>query len=150
MSAPGTPPSTPGSASRRRASYVHPNLRVSDAERAEAADRLAKHYGDGRLDQAAFDERLDRAMNAKTQADLTGLFTDLPGAQAPEVPQAPQAAARQHDRHPRRRRLGSLVLVVVITAVVGHALTRWYIPWLLIGLLVFGWLSYGPRRHGRR
>ena len=53
-------------------------MRVSDAERAEVADQLAQHYGDGRLDQAELDERLGRAMGAKTQADLAGITADLP------------------------------------------------------------------------
>ena len=43
------------------------NIRVSDAERQAITDRLAVHYGDGRLDQAEFDERVGRAMNAKTR-----------------------------------------------------------------------------------
>ena len=47
------------------------NLRVSDAERQAVTDRLAEHFGDGRLDQAEFDERVGRAMNAKTRADLS-------------------------------------------------------------------------------
>ena len=50
-------------------------LRVSDAERNEVADRLSRHFADGRLDQAEFKERLDAAMSAKTQGDLAGLFT---------------------------------------------------------------------------
>ena len=53
-------------------------LRVSDAERNEVAELLSKHYGDGRLDAAEFQERLDRAMSAKTRADLSGLLADLP------------------------------------------------------------------------
>ena len=42
------------------------------------ADRLARHFSDGRLDQAEFEDRLDRAMRAKTRADLIGLLSDLP------------------------------------------------------------------------
>jgi hypothetical protein len=56
------------------------HMRVSDAERAAVADRLATHYSDGRLDKAEFDERVARAMSAKTRADLNGLFDDLPDA----------------------------------------------------------------------
>jgi hypothetical protein len=59
------------------------NMRVSDAERAEVADRLATNFADGRLDQAEYDERVSRAMNAKTHADFEGLFDDLPGTGAP-------------------------------------------------------------------
>ena len=71
-------------ASGSRASTVHaassasPSMRVSDAERAEVADRLSKHYGDGRLDQAEFNERLDQAMRAKTRQDLDGLSRPSP------------------------------------------------------------------------
>jgi ferric-dicitrate binding protein FerR (iron transport regulator) len=53
-------------------------LRASDAERAEVADLLKKHFMDGRLDQAEFDERLGAALSAKTRGELTALFDDLP------------------------------------------------------------------------
>ena len=66
MSAPS--PACIQAATRRRTSYS--DLRISDAERAEVADLLSKHYGDGRLDQAEFNERLDQAMKAKTYSDL--------------------------------------------------------------------------------
>ena len=51
------------SGARQRASDA--TMRVSDAERAEIANRFAQHYGDGRLDQADLDERLSRAMSAR-------------------------------------------------------------------------------------
>ena len=54
------------------------DLRVSDADRQAVADQLSKHFADGRLDQAEFDERLSQAMGAKTYRDLDGLLTDLP------------------------------------------------------------------------
>ena len=143
------------SASSRRASPVHaassasPSMRVSDAERGEVADRLSKHYGDGRLDQAEFNERLDQAMRAKTRHDLDGLFTDLPEGEAAANAGAGQAphGHPQHG-HPqygqRRHRVLFLVLVIALTAVGGQALVRSYIPWFLIGLLVALWLRYGP------
>src|SRR5260370_965845 len=83
----------------RRGSYAHRDLRVSDAERAEVADRLSKHYSDGRLDQAEFDERVDQAMRAKTQSDLSGLFDDLPSPGESE----PSQAAKNSKVAPRRR-----------------------------------------------
>ncbi len=143
------------SAQSRRASHGNPDLRVSDAERARVADRLAKHFGDGRLDQADFDERLDQAMRAKTQADLAGLFADLPGTDADTPADLPgtdtsanlpgtdasAGAARQRHRH-RRHRILVLVLVVVIAAAVGHALMQSFLPWPLIGLLAFLWLRH--------
>ena len=68
-------------------------LRVSDAERNEVADKLSRHFADGRLDQAEFKERLDAAMSAKTQGDLAGLFDDLPPLATDPPPPPSRAAA---------------------------------------------------------
>jgi GntR family transcriptional regulator len=65
------------------------HLRVSDAEREAATDRLAEHFAAGRLDQAEFDDRAVRAMSARTRADLSGLFADLSETGAPAVPGRP-------------------------------------------------------------
>ena len=144
----------------RRASPVDPELRVSDAERADVADRLSKHYSDGRLDQAEFNERLDRAMKAKTQSDLNGLFNVLPATEDPGKEVRPRSAPPPR-RRPRHRIIG-LVLIIVIAAVIGHALVIpfapfffWHplgglIPWLLIGLIVFLWWRSGSGRRNQR
>jgi len=69
--------------------YSDQHLRVSDAEREAVSDRLAGHFADGRLDQAEFDDRVGRAMSARTRADLSGLFADLSETGAPAVPELP-------------------------------------------------------------
>ena len=92
-------PERPGrSASAPRPGWQDANLRIGDAERTAVADRLAKHFSDGRLDEAEFGERLDRAMRAKTMADLTGLLADLPETE----PDAPLPEAAGGPRHQRR------------------------------------------------
>jgi hypothetical protein len=53
--------------------------RIGDAERDQAATYLREALAQGRLEQEEFDERVDRALRAKTQADLDPLFKDLPG-----------------------------------------------------------------------
>jgi hypothetical protein len=58
-------------------------LRVGDTEREAVADILRAHYVAGRLDSGEFEHRLERCLAAKTYADLDGLLTDFPGAQAP-------------------------------------------------------------------
>jgi hypothetical protein len=69
-------------------------MRVSDAERQGAADRLRAAMGDGRLDLTEYDTRLGRAYSAVTYADLDQLFTDLPAhAAAPVVGAAPKPPA---------------------------------------------------------
>src|SRR5580700_2201344 len=97
MPAPSSPPRTRTSSLRRRLSYGQPDLRVSDAERSEVADRLAEHYGEGRLDEAEFNERVDQAMRAKTRSDLAGLFDDLPDGEASEV--IPAGRPRRRSGH---------------------------------------------------
>lgn len=130
-------------------SGINPGLRLSDAERAEVAERLSRHYADGRLDEAEFNERLDRAMKAKTHGDLSGLFADLPpGSQESEV-SARQRHPRRHHRGRRQHRILPLILIIVVAAVVGQALAHSFIPWLLIALLAFIWLRHGPSRQGR-
>lgn len=152
-----------GSADRRRArGSADADMRVSDAERAEVADRLAQHYGDGRLDQAELDERLSRAMSAKTQADLYGLFDDLPepgintGASRAVPP--PRVTGPRAGRP--RRKLLPIVLVAVLVVAVWNMLPHWWFPWgmfgfwfggpwLWIALIAVCWLLWGPWRRRR-
>ena len=128
----------------RRRGGVNPDMRVSDAERADVADRLSRHYGEGRLDQAEFNERMERAMSAKTAGDFAGLFSDLPDITEPGANQ-PVPAKRSNCRSPMSRIL-LLILIIVAAAVLGHALMHSFFPWLLLGVGVFLWLRYSPRR----
>ncbi len=153
MPAPYNPPWGRGS-SGRRASQANPTMRVSHAERTEVADRLSKHYGDGRLDEEEFNERLDRAMKAKTQSDLDGLFDDLPEPETARSVTRPNP--QPHPRGPRPLpRVAFLALVAVLAIMVGQWLARpfifpfagfwplgFHIPWLLIGIAVFVWWRF--------
>jgi hypothetical protein len=139
MAAPYGPPWTPrtrGPAPRRSSRYANSHLRVSDAERAAVADQLSKHYADGRLDQAEFNERLDQAMSAKTQFDLGGLFDDLPPIEGSDV----VATRRPRNLHPRHYRLLFIIVVVVLAVSVGHALAHLYHPWLFLAVLAGVWI----------
>ena len=70
------------------------DLRASDVERNEVADKLSRHFAEGRLDQAEFNQRVDQATRAKTRADLHGLFADLPEATENSVEIAISASIR--------------------------------------------------------
>jgi len=118
-------------------------MRVSDAERQAVADRLAEHFAEGRLDQAEFDERVARAMSAKTRADLNGLFDDLPEPATRRPQDSPSTlSARPRRRHP----VLLLVLVAVIILAAAHAVFAG--PWLWLGLAVAAVLlvTRGTRR----
>jgi Domain of unknown function (DUF1707) len=137
---------------------TNPNLRVSHAERTEVADRLSRHYGDGRLDEEEFNERLDRAMKAKTQADLDGVFADLPDVGGPSRADEFKAVAPQRHRRPLFVRILFIIGVIFVVSTLWHALTPpfWFvggglgIPWLLVAVVVFFlWRSGAWHRHRR-
>ena len=52
--------------------------RLSDADRDQAVDCLRQHYEAGRLDDAEFDDRSTRALQARIAPDIDALFGDLP------------------------------------------------------------------------
>jgi hypothetical protein len=124
----------------RRIRYTDQHIRVSDADRNAVTERLATHYSDGRLDQAEFDERVSRAMTAKTRGDLDGLFDDLPdaeptGASASGRPAGPAVPYRVHRRTSARPFL-SVALVIALMIAVGHTIAAIYIPWFWVAVIV--------------
>ncbi|WP_433166808.1 DUF1707 SHOCT-like domain-containing protein [Kribbella sp. CA-247076] len=54
-------------------------IRIGDKEREDAVKRLGEHYEAGRLTAEEHTERIGHALEAKTDADLAALFSDLPG-----------------------------------------------------------------------
>jgi hypothetical protein len=117
-------------------------MRASDDERNAVADKLSRHYAEGRLDEVAFKTRLDTAMSATTRGDLNGLFDDLPrlGAELPPP-------------HPRRRRMLPWVAVVAIVAVAaGVSLPFWpmyHLPWVIFAVVgFFVWRRIGGHLGG--
>src|ERR1700742_252756 len=118
------------------------DLRVSDAERQAVADQLSKHFADGRLDQAEFDERLSQAMGAKTYRDLDGLLTDLPptgtGGGAGLPPAGGRVTGRATGSVPQRRIAHPVLLIVaavIALSIASHAAFWFFGGWLWIVLV---------------
>jgi Domain of unknown function (DUF1707) len=127
----------------RRIRYSDQHIRVSDADRNAVAERLAAHYGDGRLDQAEFDERVSRAMSAKTRGDLDGLFDDLPdpepaGASGSRVPGGPAGPALPYRARRHRGGMRSILVVALVIALaiaVGHTIAAVFLPWFWVAVI---------------
>ena len=116
-----------------RSPYSDQHLRVSDAERQAVADRLGAHFAEGRLDQDEFDERAGRAMSAKTRADLSGLFEDLP-----DLSTRPQTGTAPVPARPRRRHshpILVLVRVVIVALAAAHLAVAATAPWLWLAFV---------------
>jgi hypothetical protein len=107
-----------------------PDLRISTEDRTAVAEQLAEHFAAGRLDEVEFNDRLERAMAAKTGAELAPLLADLPGSD----PEPPPPASRAG----RVRQLARLVVIAVVVlfavGALGHLLLPG--PHLLVVLLV--------------
>jgi hypothetical protein len=157
MPASSTQPWLPGPAGpgyRRHFRYDSGDVRASDAERADVADQLSRHYQDGRLDQAEFNERLDRAMNAKTRGDFAGLFADLPELpddQADRDGQAKSAQVRvpRHRPRPALARLMPVTAIVIVAIICAHVLMHSAVLWVMVAVLACCWLSKEERRRRR-
>ena len=140
--APSSQPRTRGLVPRFRYGYTDQHIRVSDAERADVADRLAAHFGEGRLNQAEFDERVAQAMHATTRGDLSGLFDDLPEPGPERTPGTPVRGPRSpvHPLRPYVNPVLLVLLVIVITAAgtAGEAVFG-HVPgiktWLTVGVV---------------
>ena len=57
-------------------------MRAADADRDRVAGILSTAYSEGRLSRDEYDARLQRALPARTYADLDHVVADLPAAQA--------------------------------------------------------------------
>lgn len=61
-------------------------MRISDADRDRAVERLNQAVGEGRLSLSEFEERVQGVLSARTAAEVAPYLADLPGgvATAPE------------------------------------------------------------------
>ena len=122
---------------------ARPDLRVSDAERDAVVTELSEHFQQGRLDQAEFDERVTKALSARTGRDLDGLLADLPPTQ--EEPSAPRPATGLPRPFILVPLLAAVVLIAGAAAGGGHHAWRpWPLLWLIpIIVFRFGWWRRG-------
>jgi hypothetical protein len=131
---------------RRDSQAYDATLRASDEERNAVADKLSRHFAEGRLDQAEFKTRLDAAMSATTRGELNGLFHDLPPLPADPPPPVP-----------RRRRVVPFLFLFAVLVIVSGAILPWWplyhVPWVLFAIIGFclwrwsGWRSYYHHHH---
>ena len=94
------------------ASGPRPDLKIGDAERTAVTEALQRHYSEGRLDEAELEERLDRALAARTEGDLAEIVQDLPGPRPWRPAEDPRDAFHRHPRHRRGSRLVPAVLLL--------------------------------------
>jgi hypothetical protein len=129
-----------------------PQVRIGNAERDAAMKALDAHLSAGRLDLDEYGERYAKVSVARTQDELTALFTDLPQP-------APFIAPIAHMSQPVQRDSGALFgrfgeAAVALSPFIALALFFTVVHIWLVFLLIpaSGALVYGRRgrsgRHG--
>jgi DUF1707 SHOCT-like domain len=107
------PQSGAGGQSDLPATVVGGELRASHADRDQVVEVLRVAAGDGRLSAEELDDRLERALTAKTYTELAALTADLPGTGAVlpgAVSATPKDLVRIHVRGSGVRRDGRWVV----------------------------------------
>jgi hypothetical protein len=111
-------------------------MRISDADRRAAGERLRLALNEGRLDFTEYDTRLAQAYEAKTFRELDRLFADLPGTIVRVTPQSVVAPPGYRPTVPAAPRAVHLVptpLKVLWTVWLGVVVLN-LIVWLLVSI----------------
>jgi hypothetical protein len=129
-------------------------MRASDSDRDAVVSDLSEHFQAGRLTAGEFDERMTRALDARTWGELKDLLADLPAARTvPRTPAATSLTARPWPSSgrvapPLITALAGIGITVAVLVNVAHG--RWGFLWLLIPALLIArrlsCYSCAPRR----
>ena len=122
-------------------------IRVGDAERSDALDRLGTLFADGYLDVGEFEERTGQAAVARTRGELSVLFDDLPAEPAALEKREPSeveleeklAAKRKLDTATYTTLIGGLAVFFVLQ--IGLDLDYAWVVWPVVGILVVVWYT---------
>ena len=127
-------------------------LRVSDQQRERAADALRDHFAAGRLTEDELNERLDAALEARTEPELNALLADLPKLPVSPRQRKAELVARRNELQRRviQEAGGGAALFVLCTGIwaasgaSGQFWPIWVLLVVLIPVLRNSWRLYGP------
>ena len=121
-----------------------PRMRASDADRERTSSLLREHHAQGRLTAEEFNDRLDRAFEAKTLGELDALLADLPGIDLYRLPAAGIRPAPPGAVRPRSGRGGGSAVSRRADGTVSPQRVAAWAAWATISsLLLAVWLVVG-------
>lgn len=122
------------------------DVRATNRQRQEVADRLIRASGDGSLDLAEFDLRVAAAWAATTRGELDELTADLPSEAVTRAAELASRSRRRTDRGYRALRGASLLWLVLS----GLSLLIWGLSCAGAEHLVYPWCIWvvGPAGGG--
>lgn len=122
-------------------------IRVGDAERSDALDRLGTLFADGYLDVGEFEERTGQAAVARTRGELSVLFDDLP-AEPVALEKREPSDAELEEKLATKRKLDTAIYTTIIGGLavffvlqLGLDLDYAWVVWPVAGMLVFAWYA---------
>lgn len=127
--------------------YRRPPMRASDAERDAVVTALGEHFQAGRLTADELDDRMGKALAARTVPELDDLTTDLPPVRAAPPEQAPLPDRPRSTFHPLV--IPVMVAVILVTAMLVLAGAD-HQPRLWLAIPVAVLLIRGIARRGSR
>lgn len=118
------------------------DIRVGDAERSAALDKLGTLFADGYLDVSEFEERTAQAAVARTRGELATLFDDLPDQ--PAAPAKPSASEIELEQKLAAKK--KMDAAMVATGVLGFItffvdLDYAWVVWPVMGALMIAWYA---------
>ncbi|MEU5862904.1 MULTISPECIES: DUF1707 and DUF4870 domain-containing protein [unclassified Nonomuraea] len=98
------------------------HLRVTDLDREHVVEHVKAAYAEGRFDKLEFDDRLGRAMTARTHGDLMPIMNELYGRTAvpgfaPPMPQPVRPVRASESNERLQAAFGHLLIAVGIPVV---------------------------------
>jgi hypothetical protein len=124
--------------------YLPAQMKASDSDRDAVVSDLGEHFQAGRLTAGEFDERMGRALAARTWGELRDLLADLPATQpGPRASVTRSPSARTSARPGRSSGrfapppiavLAGLAIAVAVLVNVAHV--GWGFIWLLLPVLL--------------
>ncbi|MGA8113839.1 MAG: DUF1707 domain-containing protein [Actinocatenispora sp.] len=127
------------------------DMRISDTEREEVVERLRAALGEGRLELAEFDERVQSTYRAKTYRDLVPLTADLPAVPVPAPPGRVVPAGRPVEESRRALAMLSTIFVFIgLGVLLSVATGGTVLPFWPLFIVAFWGLSRRSGWSGRR
>ena len=122
-------------------------IRVGDAERSDALDRLGTLFADGYLDVGEFEERTGQAAIARTRGELAVLFDDLP-AEPVALDKREPSEVELEEKLSAKRKLDTAIyttliggLAVFFVLQIGLDLDYAWVVWPVVGILAVAWYA---------
>ncbi len=121
--------------------YLPAQMKASDSDRDAVVSDLGEHFQAGRLTAGEFDERMGRALAARTWGELRDLLTDLPATRPGPRVAATRSLRVRPWRAPGRFAPPPIAVLagigIAVAVLVNAAHVGWGLIWLLLpGLLV--------------